>query len=87
MYKWFIQGSTHPPSRNKNNVTELMFFESPLTAHNPLFYAHINFDVINPMDNFIGQEEQNDRNAIEHCLSSSPQKPYTPRQNVELFMR
>ena len=24
-----------------------MFFESPLTAHNPLFYAHINFDVIN----------------------------------------
>ena len=46
MYIWFIQGSTHPPSRDKNNLTELMFFESTLTAHNPLFYAHINFDVI-----------------------------------------
>ena len=49
---WFIQGSTHPPSRDKSNLTELMFFEIPFTAHNPLFYAHINFDVINPMDNF-----------------------------------
>ena len=39
------------------------------------------------MDNFIGQQEQNDRNAIEHCVSSSPQKTYTPRLNVELFMR
>ena len=47
MYIWFIHGSTHAPSRDKNNLTELMFFESPLTAHNPLFYAHINFDVIN----------------------------------------
>ena len=73
MYKGFIQGSTHLPSRDKNNPTELMFFESPFTAHNPLFHAHINFDVINPMDNF-AQEEQNNRNAIEDCVPSSPQK-------------
>ena len=44
-----------------------MFFESPFTAHDPLFHAHINFDVINSMDNF-AQEEQNDRNAIEDCV-------------------
>ena len=55
MYIWFIQGSTHPPFRDKNSLTELTFFESPFTVHNPLFYARINFDVINPMDDFRGQ--------------------------------
>ena len=44
-----------PSSRDKNNLTELVFFERSLTAHKLLFYAHINFDEIDPMDNSISQ--------------------------------
>ena len=88
VYGRFIQESTHPPSRDKNNLTELMFFESTLTAHNPLFYAHINFDVINLQWTILLVNKNKMIGMLLNIVYLQVHKNiYKPRPDVELLVR